>query len=256
MGNASMVTNETAAYWNLVPRPDRPLDVVALDWLGKRLQGAVVKVVREGTLVGLRRPDWSRLSEDLANVFGYARAHHCFHAKPLWWLRPTEPQVTRGWAYFLDAANVGADVARARVRATLIAFGLEPHGDIKDYRVHAEWKTSKRKRIDFAITWSDDGAGPHGLVVEAKFGHHVKSGQLPEYKAFIEKQIATRESVRLVLLSVDAERDRAARNRNKQWMWLSWASFLISHEKALPTEYDDDGFQQFRRTVWWRLTGL
>ena len=181
--------------------------------------------------------------------FALNRRRHLFRAEPsAAWATFTEPQLTKGFAHFLNAPE--SDARIERVRALLTALGAaELAKDMSEVMVTPEAPTSKNKRIDLLIEWEDSSKKRYAAAIEAKLGYHVTSGQLPVYRKHLRK--IEKEHRLLVIVSprLTDRTDRALR-RNRDWRWTAWRDLLVAHERALPVDYDDDGYVQFRRTLW------
>jgi hypothetical protein len=188
--------------------------------------------------------------ETINKVFGNnGHEGHAFNAAPLnWGFVLTEPQVTRGLAHFLNAANT----ARRR-RAFLTALGVEGPADdsrLAGGTVETEVATGNGGRIDLLMRWSD-AQGTHGIVIEAKFGHNISQGQLPKYRNHIVYKIKN-TSFFVIGLQRKKKDDKQFR-RNKSWEYMTWRAVMHRFEVALSRESGGDSdpeFARFRRSVW------
>ena len=216
--------------------------------LGERRSDAVAVAMRKGALRFTRTPDWSAGLLALENVFALKRRPSLFAAEPVTWATFSEPQLTKGFAHFL---NAGGDVTQIeRVRALLKALGAaELCNDISGVTVTAEAPTSGNKRIDLLVEWKDTAEQDYAVAIEAKLGHHVTSGQLPAYRHHLRKIAKERRLLVVVSPRLTRQTDKSL-ERNRDWRWTRWHDLLVAHERALPVVFDDDAYLQFRRTLW------
>ena len=219
--------------------------LVAAGWSSDALEVAI----RQDALRFSETLDWAVGFSALESAFKLNRESHLFRAEPLVpWMTFTEPQLTKGLAYYLKAAE--PDTRIARVRALLEGLGAAELGsDMSEVMVTAEAPTSKNKRIDLLIEWNDSSKMRYAAVIEAKFGHDVTSGQLPAYRTHLRKIARDRQLLAVVSPRPSRSSTRALQ-RNRDWRWIAWRDLLVAHERALPVDCDDEGYLQFRRTLW------
>ena len=242
--------------------PDRTAGHAALSRLATLLSDALTCVIADRRLPFEPAPSWDCARRALDRVFGIALAHHFLHTAPLEWLRPLEPQITNGFAHFLNAD--GHTTRTGRIRALLRALGSDP-GDadcsLRKARVTPEARTN-RKRIDLLIEWTDASGRRRGAVIEAKFEARINSGTLPAYRIGLRRieknyrrEVPSNRQERPLLFLVSPVRDdritRALRrSRSQDWRWMSWRSLLLAYDRSLNPDHDDDAFHQFRRILW------
>ena len=217
--------------------------------LGESLSNALAMAIRRGALSFQEPPDWAQGLSAMCRVFGLDRRHHLFRAEPIVWAQFTEPQFTKGFAHFLGVPEREKRIGRTR--ALLKALGAAKLGkDMSEVKVTPEALTAGNKRIDLLIEWKDSSETCYAAAIEAKLGHHVASGQLPAYRGHLQN--VPQERRLLIVISPRYEDVRGAlqRQRSKEWRWMAWRDLLIAHERALSSEYDDDAYRQFRRTLW------
>ena len=222
----------------------------ALVFFGERLSDAVAVAIGKGALSFSETLDWFRGYSALERIFNLKRQPHLFRTKPIAWAKFTEPQFTKGFAYFLDIS-----VGRIeRIRALLIALGAaELCEDMCDPTVAAEALTAGNKRIDLLIEWRDSSEqrNRYAVAIEAKLGHHVTVGQLSAYRRHLRNRKISENRWRLAVVSPRrTTRTDKSLQENRDWRWMAWRDLLIAHERALPVECDDDAYLQFRRTLW------
>lgn len=170
----------------------------------------------------------------------------------------TEPQITKGIVKFLDPANHG-DIGETRLKAFLLAL-LEGRSqnewlisslkDAHSFSIQAEKLIPKSKRrIDIFIGWNPliSKKFEHGLIIEAKFGHKVMPGTLPDYKKHAKEILANTDNTALFLLTLN----RASSIKNKDWQPVQWLTLMSRWERNLND--DDTDFTQFRRFIWKKI---
>ena len=226
----------------------------ALVFFGEKLSDPVAVAIGKGALSFSETLDWSRGYSALESTFELKRQLHLFRAEPVVWARFTEPQFTKGFAYFLDMPAVRIQ----RIRALLVALGAgRLCEDMCDITVTAEAPTARKrrsareKRIDLLIEWKDSSENRYAAAIEAKLGHHVTVGQLSAYRTHLKKRKISQERWLLAVISPrrTTRTDKSLQD-NRDWRWMAWRDLLVAHERALPVECDDDAYLQFRRTLW------
>ena len=219
----------------------------ALVGLGEKLSGALLTAIRRKVLPLVDAPDWPLGVSAIERVFGLERRPHLFRAEPIAWAKFTEPQFTKGFAHFLNAAEPAVRIGR--VRALLTALGASPGEEMSDVEVTAEAPASRNKRIDLLIEWKDSKGRRCAAAVEAKLGHRVTSGSLPAYRNHL-RSVAKERRFLVVISPRRTDGTDEALRRNRDWRWIAWRGLLVAHERALPVECDDNAYLQFRRTLW------
>ena len=217
--------------------------------LGDGRSDAVTVATRRGALRFAASPDWSFGIRAIETVFALKRRVHLFRTEPsVTWATFTEPQLTKGFARFLNDPEPVARVER--VHALLKALGAAKLGTrMTGVMVTAEALTSGGKRIDLLIEWQDTSERLYAAAIEAKLGHHVTSGQLPAYRNHLRKIARERRLLVVVAPRLTAQTDRSLQ-RNRDWRWTTWRDLLIAYERALPVDFDDAEYLRFRRTLW------
>ena len=217
--------------------------------LGDGLSDDVAVAVRKGALPFAGAPDWSSGIQAIERIFALTRREHLFRAAPsVTWATFTEPQLTKGFARFLNDPEPASRIER--VRALLMALGAADIGaEMTEVMVTAEAPTSGNKRIDLLIKWRDSSERRYAAAIEAKLGHHITSGQLPAYRNHLRKIANDRRLLVVVAPRLTKRTDRSLR-RNRDWRWTTWRDLLIAYERALPVDYDDCEYLRFRRTLW------
>jgi len=172
----------------------------------------------------------------------------------------TEPQITKGIVKFLDSANHG-DIAETRLKGFLLAL-LEGRSqnerlisslkNARAFSIQAEKLIpSTNRRIDIFIGWNPNPLNSkkfeYGLIIEAKFGHKVMSGSLPDYKQHARGIFESPDNTALILLTLN----RTLSIRNKSWQPVQWLTLMSRWERNLND--DDTDFTQFRRFIWKKI---
>ena len=232
-----------------------------LSKLGDMWSDEFCAAIRLGKLNFTRSPEWASAIESLDRVFNLNRKpHHLFRAKPaIPSLELHEPQITKVFAYFL---NNPSSKRIERVRALLSALGSSSLSDSLDdaskVRITSEERIENQRRTDLLIKWQDSSIQQYAVVVEAKFGNTIKTGQLSAYRNHIVYKLGIKKSRRLLVVIGEqrSRQDRMELRRNSEWRWSTWLSLLISYERLLPVEYDDCDFVRFRRIIWNNLNPL
>ena len=240
------IRNDTLAYLTPVWSEDAS---PALARLGDRWSDAVAVAIRRDALRFTVTPDWSSGVEAIESVFSLKRQPHLFRTEPsVTWAKFTEPQLTKGFARFLNDPEPVARIER--VRALLKALGAAEFGEgMSQVKVRAEAPTSENRFIDLLIKWRGTSEREYAAVIEAKLGHHVTSGQLPAYRNHLRKIAKDRRLLVVVASRLTARTDKSLR-RNREWRWMTWRNLLIAYERALPVKFDDAEYIRFRRTLW------
>ena len=220
----------------------------ALASLGETLSNVLAMAIRRGGLSFQEPPDWSEGLSAMCRVFGLNRRHHLFRAEPIVWAQFTEPQFTKGFAYFLGVPEWTKRIERTR--ALLKALGAAELGeDMSEVEVTAEALTFRNKRIDLLIEWKDS-SGSRYAAIEAKIGADATSGQLSAYRKGLQERWPEHQPLLIVVSPKITAKIHNALQDNEEWRWTAWRDLLIAHERALSGEYDDDAYRQFRRTLW------
>ena len=217
--------------------------------LGDGRSDAVAVAIRRGALRFAVAPDCSSGLQALQSVFALKRQPHLFRAEPsVTWAKFTEPQLTKGFARFLDDPEPITRIER--VRAVLRALGTAELGDdMTRVLVTAEAPTSRNKRIDLLIEWQDSAERRYAIAIEAKLRHHITTGQLCAYRNHLRK-IAKKRRLLVVVAPRLTDRIDRSLQRNRDWRWITWRNLLVAHERVLPIDCDEPEYLRFRRTLW------
>jgi hypothetical protein len=235
-----------------LPKPSFIWDRDSLRKIGKSITGSAEGFVRDcWHQAPWAPPEWAGMHDGLQRTFRLDKGEHFLRADPIAWCNFTEPQITKGFTHFL---NDGSHETRiGRVRALFAALSMDTAGGIADPAAIAEAPAAGNLRLDILITWKDENGQARALAIEAKFGHHLTTGQLPAYRREVRKHNASEDlSGYLYVLSRATSRDRDGKSlrRNRDWRWVSWKGLLLRYERNLAITEDDEAFRVFRRTVW------
>ena len=210
---------------------------------------ALTVAIRQDALRFVEMLHWSEGRSAMERVL----LKHCsrlFRAEPsVAWATFTEPQLTKGFAHFLNAPESGTRIRR--VRALLKGLGAAKLGNdmSSDVKVTAEAPTAGNKRIDLLIEWTGSTNERYAVAIEAKLGHVVTSGQLPAYRVHL-RNVAKERRLLAVVSPHLSDHTAGALRRNREWRWAAWRNLLLAHERALPADSDDEAYLRFRRTLW------
>ena len=205
--------------------------------------------IRQDALRFVEMLHWSEGLSAMERVFALERCSRLFRAeRSVPWATFTEPQLTKGFAHFLNAPESVTRIAR--VRALLKSLGAAELGnDMSDVTVTAEAPIAGNKRIDLLIEWTDSANERYAVAIEAKLGHVVTSGQLPAYRVHL-RNVAKECRLLAVVSPHLSDRTAGALRRNREWRWAAWRDLLLAHERALSADSDDEAYLRFRRTLW------
>lgn len=182
----------------------------------------------------------------VSNFYGL-HARHVFYSYPVTWLRPTEVQITKALAQFLQ------DGGSQRILAFLRALdpGVRWPSHLKSALVQAEELTSSKSRIDLLVSGSANGVR-WGCAIEAKFGSGLQN-PLSDYVKHVESLALTEcEENRVFVFAIVGQRQRMRIKVGPPWQILTWRTLLRRFEGELAGLPDDDTFSQYRRTIWER----
>lgn len=221
---------------------------------GERVSSRALDALQLAERLGADVASSPKLSSAVTTFFGADHPNHAFGVEPLKWLRMTEPQSTRGLALFLQEG--GSERILPFLRA------LHPQLDWPDRfdRVWAEAEVpAGRGRIDLLLR-GRIGSTVWGAVVEAKFGHHVRSNPLPDYRR-VAMSLGLQPcgpdrtggtAVLAILGQFTCATTQSRLDRNRDWRFVGWQPVLRRFERGLADHADDEEFRTFRRTLWER----
>lgn len=236
--------------WRSIPRTELQYSDDFLKSLGAGLLGAVKGFLHKRSKKPWPSPEWEDNFAALISVFNLCKPSHFLSREPIVWTIFHEPQITGGFAHFLETEDPAyKDI---RVRAFLRALGVATSEGMSALKVEAEHTTNGNKRIDLLVTWEDEDARKNAAVIEAKFGHLVSHGQLKTYRRHVRWTLKVDADACTFVVAAPRENaniDKELR-RNRNWRFISWHILLLRFDKILPIEADSEAFRQFRRTVW------
>lgn len=225
--------------------PDARSSRASLERLASRDACSIAPAVRAGLLKphAVSADDAATI---LLRVGGWENLHtqnRFLAAKPVSWARFTEPQITGGWAHFLRGKH-----SLARCQAV---FDAAWHPETAPALTSVEPAYAELGRIDLLVVGT---ANSHKMAVciEAKFGHFLASHQLDGYAANVSTVhgVESAKDRRLLVLAPHrCTRISGTMQLSPEWRFLRWQDWLVRYENALPSQFDDEEFQSFRRTV-------
>lgn len=191
------------------------------------------------------------------SFFGELKNSHPFHFANQIGFDATEPQITKGIAYFIDP-EIQGDIGTRRLKAFLMALldDQPQNSSLLEsisspvsyaYQIKAEFPIRGR-RADIYISWKENDE-LFGVMVEVKFNHCVTAKQLPTYKGYLSKVIKNGDNSALILLTYSGEK---APVPNKGWQPKSWLAVMSKWEKNLKGDHEV-GFSFLRQFIWNKL---
>lgn len=191
---------------------------------------------------------WSEAG--LSRLFGIDVSHHCFRSVPHTWTGFHEPQITGGFAHFLNSGTPSQRLSRsvAFIKAAAQAAGLPTAPYDQAHSAHA---AAEENRTDLLVTLFGDGK-PTGASIEAKFGHRLTPGQLPKAFRHVERRGWDLDTAVLLVVAPNVT---SLPQTTKRWRSTSWWTLLSALEALLDPVHDCEDFRRFRRTVWHRAYG-
>lgn len=195
----------------------------------------------------------------LESIFGKFHQHHSFNAVSLdWGFRVTEPQVTKNIAHLLDEGD--PDIRWQRIRAFLKALkvpNIPPEHILRKAKVFAE-----KDRVDLEI-WlpiANEGKSKtkyRPILIEAKFGHKLTTGQLRGYEAVRKKtpNIEMKNAHRIILGLTSGARKGLKGRQSAMWSFIAWNDLWLGYEKLRPRE-NNPNLTIFMNLLWTRIGAL
>lgn len=189
-------------------------------------------------------------------LFGFEGRPHAFDAARHDWTCLREPQITGALAHFLAAGPFAR--RSARIRAFLAASyecagatGLAQR--LAAAEIIAAEAVAEESRVDLIVHATTAATERLGLIIEAKFGHHLTPKQLPA--AVRHAAIRRLQAVNATFLVVLPHRCAVGRHilsrpANRQWHPVSWWALLAAFERRLPAHVDSEAFRSLRHTIW------
>lgn len=207
-------------------------------------------------MVGL--PAWPQGARAMATVFKDLGESHCLHLAPHAWAEFHEPQITRGFVHFLKSGGAQQQLARAIafVKAATLSAGGD-HAAIDCFKPQSARCAAEEERVDILVELRRD-SNRIGAAVEAKFGHHLTSEQLPNaWRHAIEQcHWDPERSAFLVIAPVATQVDGPVMRKHvERWTAISWWGFLNHLERLTDADYDCQDYRRFRRTGTVRTEG-
>lgn len=255
IGNSRTLLSEAVAEWSF-PAIDQVILPVAVNQ-GDKLRSSAVYMGKSHSL----QTDLQGLSagQALTQHFGTLDDQHglSMQSQPLG-IKPTEPQLTAAIAYYLKAdGNRQKSQKRTQVflhallqggcHQTNLLYAVDHLCDARQFQVESEYSLSNRRKMDLLIHWEMPGGKPYVVAIEAKFGHQVTVGQLPDYRQRVIR-MAKGGDYTAILLTLEGARS----TRNKDWTPMTWKTLLTRWEKATAPDADES-FTLLKRLIWDKL---
>jgi len=213
---------------------------------------AISKIYDGLTYEGLREDELKELYD---SIFGELNSSHPFRYANQIGFDVTEPQITKGIAYFIDPLVQGEKGTRHLVAFIYALLGSQSKnkkllGSLSSstahaFQVKAEFSI-ENKRADIFMRWKDKKE-LFGVIVEAKFGHKVTDSQLSPYKDYFKDH--EKEHYALILLTLTGEN---APRGFSDWQPKSWFAVMKHWEQHL-TKKNEVGFSFLRQFIWNKL---
>lgn len=229
----------------------------ALRRMDARNGHAVLQALRAGALVR----STAHAPQAIGRLFGFEGRPHAFDAARHDWTWLREPQITGALARLLAAGPFAR--RSARIRAFLAAAyecagatGLAER--LAGAEIIAAEAVAEEARVDLIVHATVAGAQRLGVVVEAKFGHHLTARQLPAaVRHATTRRLGTANAAFIVILPhrSDPRRRILSRPANREWRPVSWWALLAALERRLPADADDEAFRSLRHTIWHQTYG-
>ena len=226
--------------------------IIALRQYSRWSARGIASAIQRGQLRPRPAPAIGQSTSALLRFSGFGALDNpgsFLEAKPHEWATFSEPQITRGWAHFLEDRH-----RLARCQAFVAAaFQTDPSQFDTDPCVAIELIAPEVGRIDLLLIARLASGVRVAVCIEAKFGHVLTDGQLEKYERALENihKIPERSRRCLLILGSRHRRDIAKQlaTPGNEWHFLTWARWLIRFENKLPPAIDDDEFRKFRRTT-------
>jgi hypothetical protein len=250
----SPVLLESGDAWGALSQAQTPSFDEAALWVMARLFGSpILQAVRHEDFHGVTPA--TSVQGALHRTFALNATPHAFDAMPHSWTTFREPQITTGLAYFLGS---GPQRGRPRVQAFLnSAFRTSGAVALTERlgasEVGGTLAKAEEARVDLVVEAALSDGTRTGVVVEAKFCHHLTRGQLPAAtRHAVSRGLTAKNAAFLVVLPDIAMVGTAIFSKvgNRHWRAVSWWDLLLDFERTLDPSADDGQFRAFRRTIW------
>lgn len=117
---------------------------------------------------------------------------------------------------------------------------------------------AEEARVDLIVQAVTKEGETFGVVIEAKFGHHLTRGQLPAARRHAATRGLTDDNSAFIVVLPDVKDVGSAvfgKHGNRRWRAVSWWSLLTCMEEAIPAAADDRSYRAFRHTLWRQTYG-
>ena len=247
-----MRRSQSAEWRPLAGRQPPAFAQDALRRIDARNGHAVLQAIRAGALAGSTTP----APHAIGRLFGFEGRPHAFDAAHHDWTWLREPQITGALAHLLAAGPFArrSERIRAFLAASFECAGATALAErLAGAELIAAEAVAEESRVDLIIHATMATTDRLGVVVEAKFEHHLTPRQLPA----AVRHAATRrlQAINAAFLVVlphrrDVGRHILSRPANREWHPVSWWGLLVAFERRLPAHVDDEAFRALRHTIW------
>ncbi len=229
-----------------------PFNARWLDVVQKNSENAI-EAIRSG-LPNIRAYPWQQDATNIAALFGLEAETHCFNEQPHEWLNPLEPQITKGFVHFLNSGSPERQRSRC-LSFVKAALACSP----RSLPISGQWQplsvcaVAEEKRIDILVELTD-GKSRFGVVIEAKFDHHLTQGQMEIAEKHVldqnERAWDSSRSAFLVIAPDINQIETRLLRKAPNWRPVSWWAFLIRLEREIEGTHDCADYRRLRRSVW------
>ncbi len=232
------------------------------------LDGLLLVARRSGNAVlrSIRATDFARSApvadpSSIHRLFQFDEADHAFDEPAHVWANFREPQLTAGLAHFLGRGP--SAVSRERIRSFLVAAlrcaGRQSLSErIAVCGIATGEAVAEEARVDLIVQVVTTDGDTVGVVIEAKFGHHLTRGQLPAARRHAATRGLADDNTAFLVVLPDTEDVGSAvfsKPGNRRWQAVSWWNLLTRVEASLGAAEDDRSFRAFRHTIWRQTYG-
>ncbi len=245
--------------WRLAIRTTPDFASSALELISRYSEHLILRAVRELSLGKTNIPSQQTA---IAKLFGLTENRHAFDSPTHSWAWFREPQITAGLAHFLQEGPSHVRVERVRqfLGAAYEATGMTALlRDLTQARLVNAEAVAEEKRVDLIVQAQSEAGDVFGVVIEAKFGHHLTARQLPAARRHASSRgLTSGNTAFLVVLPHRAKTGTRVFSRpaNSGWRAVEWWNLLLLFEKRTSTASDSEAFRSLRHTIWQQTYGM
>lgn len=219
----------------------------------------------DAVLQAVRAGDFDRIPRAWGTAvlapFVCGPAAHAFDEPAHSWANFREPQFTAGLAHFLSTGvrAVRNERVRSFLAAALRCAGAEPMARrVEACEIVGSEAVAEEARVDLVVQILTPEGEAFGVVMEAKFGHHLTRGQLPAARRHAATRGLTDDNAAFIVVLPDVADVGSAVFRkagNRSWRAVSWWSLMTGIETGATAGNDDRPYRAFRHTLWKQTYG-